>query len=106
MSMELYGRIAWKRDPGCNFECFEVVRHSILGMAPKKLAGVLIEPIQAGGGQLPAPPEWLRMLKKFVKRKMCFSSMMSVRHVLGELDDISQLLRSMKKKWVLIFLQI
>lgn len=64
----LYG----KKDKACNFECFEVVKQTIQGMAPRKLAGVLIEPIQAGGGQLPAPPEWLKKLKDICKEEGIF----------------------------------
>jgi len=55
----LYG----KKDPSCNLECFDLVEQYIKGMAPKKFAGIMLEPIQAGGGQIPAPPEFLRKLK-------------------------------------------
>jgi len=61
-----------KKDPHCKLECFEVVKEYILGMAPKKFAGIIIEPIQAGGGQLPAPPEWLRKLKEICEKEKVF----------------------------------
>ena len=57
------GGLNGKKDPECNLECFELVENYIKGMAPKRFAGVLLEPIQAGGGQIPAPPEFLRKLK-------------------------------------------
>lgn len=55
----LYG----ERDPECNLECFQVVKKYIKGMAPKKMAGVILEPIQGAGGHIPFPPEFLKKLK-------------------------------------------
>ena len=52
-----------KKDPNCNLECFDLVESYIKGMAPKKFAGILLEPNQAGGGQIPAPVEFLKKLK-------------------------------------------
>jgi 4-aminobutyrate aminotransferase-like enzyme len=64
----LYG----KKDPNCNLECFEVVKNYLKGMALKRLAGVIIEPIQAGGGQIPAPPEFLKKLKDVCEEEKIF----------------------------------
>ncbi len=64
----LYG----KKDPSCNLECFNLVEQYIRGMAPRKLAGVLIEPNQAGGGQIPAPPEFLLKLKEVCEQEKVF----------------------------------
>ncbi|MHA1688191.1 MAG: aminotransferase class III-fold pyridoxal phosphate-dependent enzyme, partial [Promethearchaeota archaeon] len=64
----LYG----KKDPSCNLECFNLVEQYIRGMAPRRLAGVLIEPNQAGGGQIPAPPEFLLKLKKTCEQEKVF----------------------------------
>jgi 4-aminobutyrate aminotransferase-like enzyme len=55
----LYG----ERDHECNLECFQVVKKYIKGMAPKKMAGVILEPIQGAGGHIPFPPEFLKKLK-------------------------------------------
>jgi len=55
--------IRGKKDPGCNLECFDLVESYIKGMAPKQFAGIIIEPNQAGGGQIPAPVEFLKKLK-------------------------------------------
>ena len=52
-----------KKDPGCNLECFQIVEHYLKGMAAKRMAGVIIEPIQGAGGHIPAPPEFLKKLK-------------------------------------------
>jgi 4-aminobutyrate aminotransferase-like enzyme len=61
-----------KKDPNCNLECFEVIKNYLMGMAPKRFAGVMIEPIQAGGGQIPAPPEVLRKLKEVCEEEKIF----------------------------------
>ncbi|MHA1438470.1 MAG: aspartate aminotransferase family protein [Promethearchaeota archaeon] len=64
----LYG----KKDPDCNLECFQIVEKYIRGMAPKKMAGVILEPIQGAGGHVPAPPEWLKKLKDVCSEEKVF----------------------------------
>ena len=64
----LYG----KKDPDCNLECFQIVETYIRGYAPKKMAGVILEPIQGAGGHIPAPPEWLKKLKEVCKEEKVF----------------------------------
>ncbi|MHA1272974.1 MAG: aspartate aminotransferase family protein [Promethearchaeota archaeon] len=64
----LYGR----KDPDCNLECFKIVEKYIKGMAPKKMAAVILEPIQGAGGHIPAPPEWLRKLKEVCEEEKVF----------------------------------
>lgn len=64
----LYG----KRDPDCNLECFQVVEKYLRGYAPKKMAGVILEPIQGAGGHVPAPPEWLKKLKDVCKEEKIY----------------------------------
>ncbi|TXT59360.1 MAG: 5-aminovalerate aminotransferase DavT [Promethearchaeota archaeon] len=61
----LYG----KKDPDCNLECFQVVEKYLKGMAPRKMAGVILEPIQGAGGHIPFPPEFLRKLKDICKEE-------------------------------------
>jgi 4-aminobutyrate aminotransferase-like enzyme len=61
-----------KKDPGCNLECFDLVKSYIKGMVPKRFAGILIEPNQAGGGQIPAPPEFLKKLKDVCEEEKIF----------------------------------
>ncbi len=64
----LYG----KKDPDCNLECFNLVEQYIMGMAPKEFAGIMIEPNQAGGGQIPAPVEFLKSLKDVCERQKVY----------------------------------
>jgi 4-aminobutyrate aminotransferase-like enzyme len=64
--------ICGKKDPDCNLECFEVVKQYIMGQAPKRMAGVILEPIQASGGQVPAPPEFLKKLKDICEEEKVF----------------------------------
>ncbi len=61
-----------KKDPKCNLECFQITEKYIKGMASKKMAGVILEPIQGAGGQVPAPPEWLRKLKEVCEEEKVF----------------------------------
>jgi 4-aminobutyrate aminotransferase-like enzyme len=64
----LYG----KKDPSCNLECFNLVASYIKAMVPKRFAGIIIEPNQAGGGQIPAPPEFLKKLKDVCEEEKVF----------------------------------
>ena len=64
----LYG----KRDPKCNLECFKVVEKYLKGMAPKQMAGVILEPIQGAGGHIPFPPEFLKKLKETCKEEKIY----------------------------------
>jgi len=64
----LYG----KKDPSCNLECYDLVEGYIRGMTPKRFAGIIIEPNQAGGGQIPAPPEFLKKLKDICENEKVF----------------------------------
>jgi len=66
------GGINGKKDPSCNLECFDLVENYILGMAPKRFAGIMLEPIQAAGGQIPAPPEFLLKLKEVCEEEKVF----------------------------------
>ncbi len=66
------GGLNGKKDPSCNLECFDLVENYILGMAPKRFAGIMLEPIQAAGGQIPAPPEFLRKLKLVCEEEKVF----------------------------------
>jgi len=66
------GGLNGKKDPSCNLECFDLVENYILGMAPKRFAGIMLEPIQAAGGQIPAPPEFLRKLKLICEEEKVF----------------------------------
>ena len=43
-----------------------------MGMAPRRMAGVILEPIQGAGGQIPAPPEFLRALKETCEQEKIF----------------------------------
>ncbi len=65
----LYG----KRDPQCNLECFDLIEKYLMGMTPKKLIGVILEPFQAAGGHIPFPPEFLKKLKDICEREKIFT---------------------------------
>jgi 4-aminobutyrate aminotransferase-like enzyme len=56
----LYG----KKDPECNFECFNLVKEYLMGLTSRKLAGVILEPWQAAGGHVPFPPNFLIKLRE------------------------------------------
>ena len=60
------------RDPDCNLECFDLVEKYLMGMTPKKLIGVILEPWQAPGGHIPFPPEFLKKLKDVCEREKIF----------------------------------
>ncbi len=64
----LYGN----KDPNCNLECFKIIENYIKGMAPKRMAGVILEPIQGPGGHIPAPPEFLKKLKDVCEEEKVF----------------------------------
>ncbi|MEJ2278753.1 MAG: aminotransferase class III-fold pyridoxal phosphate-dependent enzyme [Candidatus Lokiarchaeota archaeon] len=64
----LYG----KKDPECNLECFQVVEKFLKGMAPRQMAGVILEPIQGAGGHIPFPPKFLKKLKNTCKEEKIF----------------------------------
>ena len=64
----LYG----KRDPQCNLECFDLVKEYLMGLTTRKLAGVLLEPIQAAGGHIPFPPEFLIKLREVCEQERIF----------------------------------
>jgi len=61
-----------KRDPHCNLECFDLVEKYLMGMTPRPLAGVLLEPWQGPGGHIPFPPDFLVKLKEICEQEKIF----------------------------------
>jgi len=57
------------RDPGtCGLACLELVEQAILYGANTPIAGLIIEPMQGAGGQIPTPPGYLAGLKELCHR--------------------------------------
>ena len=50
--------------PGCGLECANFLRQAIERGIVGPVATVLIEPMQGPGGQIPAPPEYMKELRK------------------------------------------
>ena len=64
----LYG----KKDSHCNLECFNLVEEYLMGLTPRALAGVILEPWQGPGGHIPFPPEFLVKLKEICEQEKIF----------------------------------
>ena len=64
----LYG----KKDSQCNLECFNLVEKYLMGLTPRTLAGVILEPWQGPGGHIPFPPEFLIKLKEICEQENIF----------------------------------
>ncbi len=57
------------RDPAtCGLACLELVEQAILYGANTPIAGLIIEPMQGAGGQIPTPPGYLAGLKELCHR--------------------------------------
>jgi len=50
--------------PECKLACLDFVEHAIRHGADTKVAGVLLEPIQANGGHITPPPGYLERLRR------------------------------------------
>lgn len=48
----------------CNIECAELLRQTIIKGVVGPVAGIIIEPIQASGGQIPAPRKYLKRVRE------------------------------------------
>jgi len=56
------------RGGGCGLACLDLVEHAIRYHATGAVAGLIIEPMQGAGGQVPAPPGYLAGLKEICQR--------------------------------------
>lgn len=57
------------RDPAtCGLACLDLVEQAILYGANTPIAGLIIEPMQGAGGQIPTPPGYLAGLKELCHR--------------------------------------
>jgi len=55
-------------DGGCGLACLDLVEHAIRYHASGSIAGLIIEPMQGAGGQVPTPPGYLAGLKEICQR--------------------------------------
>lgn len=53
-----------QRHPACSLMCLDIVKKTIENSTDMKVAGLIIEPIQGSGGQVPVPPGYLKELKQ------------------------------------------
>ncbi|TFG04475.1 MAG: aspartate aminotransferase family protein [Promethearchaeota archaeon] len=58
-----YEGLHGEKDPSCDCECLDIVDRTI-DYAPSEVAGIIMEPIQGAGGQIPAPKLYLERLRK------------------------------------------
>lgn len=54
--------------PDCNLMCARIIKLTIEKAAPGPVAGIIIEPIQGNGGQIPCPPEYLKEIRGICDR--------------------------------------
>lgn len=52
------------RPENCGLACAEALRQTIINGVPGPVAGVVLEPIQSAGGQMPFPVEYLRRVRE------------------------------------------
>lgn len=58
-------RCPFSKEPGkCSLECAQSLKDTLLYGASGPVAGVIIEPIQSGGGQIPLPKEYLKEVRR------------------------------------------
>jgi len=49
--------------PGCSIECLRLVEHALDGPDGADIGAIIVEPVQARGGDVVPPDEWLRGLR-------------------------------------------
>jgi 4-aminobutyrate aminotransferase len=57
------------RYPSCAIACISAVEDALDGPGGSEIGAVIVEPIQGRGGDVPAPPEWLRGLRDICDRR-------------------------------------
>lgn len=55
--------------PSCNIACFELIERVLDGPEGRDVGAVIVEPVQGRGGDVPAPLEWLRLLRDACDRR-------------------------------------
>lgn len=55
--------------PGCSIECLRLVEHALDGPDGADIGAIIVEPIQARGGDVVPPDEWLRGLRALCDRR-------------------------------------
>jgi 4-aminobutyrate aminotransferase len=55
--------------PGCSIECLRLVEHALDGPDGADIGAIIVEPIQARGGDVVPPDEWLRGLRGLCDRR-------------------------------------
>ncbi|MFX1562201.1 MAG: aspartate aminotransferase family protein [Promethearchaeota archaeon] len=66
-------RCRGNQDPkNCDLECLELLRNTIIYGTNAPVAGVIIEPMQGPGGQVPAPQRYIEELRKLCDKENIF----------------------------------
>jgi 4-aminobutyrate aminotransferase-like enzyme len=61
------------QDPkNCNLECLELLRQTLLYGANAPVAGIIMEPLQGPGGQVPAPQRYIEGVRKLCNEENVF----------------------------------
>lgn len=61
------------QDPeDCNLECLDLLRQTLLYGTNAAVAGIIMEPLQGPGGQVPAPPRYIEGIRKLCNEENVF----------------------------------
>lgn len=59
-----YRCIYGEKYPGCNLTCAKQLEATVKYGVPGPVAALILEPVQASGGQIPCPPEYLKEVRR------------------------------------------
>lgn len=61
----------WDGEGDCVSACLRAVRDTVIGCTSGPVAGIIVEPVQASGGQIPLPPAYLQGLRAICDQLGC-----------------------------------
>lgn len=61
----------WSGPGDCVDECLKAARETLYSYVSGRVAGIIVEPLQASGGQIPLPPRYLKGLRKLCDEYGC-----------------------------------